>query len=342
MRIVYDSAPTLGVTPIEEIFVDPQSRDDVPRIALALQSIWMNHRLRDQILTDLQQAIGGPIDQQVGRPGMNYWRVFVLAVFKFGLDCDFDRLTHMANRDGLVRALLQTDDSGFGPESSYRCQTVIHNVNRITEPMWAHLNRMIVDHGLAVIEVAPDAPIEARCDSYVVETHVKHPHDVRLLRDSVLNALNLACKAWEAHDLGAHGGPGWRQRPHLMSTLKNGYLAIQTCKKRAKHPELVLDFFALCSARIRKCVRILNALQSMDPTSVWIPRLEKAISQFHAQVSLVHRRVMENEQIPTAEKLLSLPAAHTRWIRKGKSRPNEVELGVPVAVIEHQERLILG
>jgi len=57
---------------------------------------------------------------------------------------------------------------------------------------------------------------------------------------------------------------------------------------------------------------------------------------------LVHRRVIEGEQIPSAKKLLSLHAEHTRWICKGKSFPNEVELGVPVAVIETRHRLIIG
>ncbi|MDE2645407.1 MAG: hypothetical protein OXI05_06175 [Bacteroidota bacterium] len=234
------------------------------------------------------------------------------------------------------------DDVGFGASSSYGCQTVINHVNLITEEIWDHLNRIVAAHGLEVLGVAPDAPMEARCDSYVVETHVEHPRDVRLLRDRVLNSFTLACKAWEAHDLGSYGVPGWRQKTHLIITVTNGYLTIQSAKKRAKHPELVLDFFSLCYTRIRKCVEILDALRVVDPTSVWISRLEKAIEQFHTQIKLVHRRVMEGEKIPNAEKLLSLHAEPTRWIRKGKSMPKEVELGVPVAVIENQHRLILG
>jgi len=147
----------------------PCSRDDISQIALTLQLIWMNSSLRDQIVTLLQERVGEDTDQCLGRPGMNYWRIFVLGVFKYGLDCDFDRLTHMANRDGLVRELFQNDDSDFGNSSSYRSQTIIHNVSRITEEIWAHLNAIIFAHGFEGFGVAPDAPIEARCDSYVVE-----------------------------------------------------------------------------------------------------------------------------------------------------------------------------
>ncbi|MXW14884.1 MAG: hypothetical protein F4120_08095 [Rhodothermaceae bacterium] len=98
MRTLFNHTPTLGVTPIEEIFVDPYSRDDVPRIALALQSIFTHGLLLNRLLTYLHTAMALDTDQQVGRPGMNYWRIFVLAVFKYGLDCDYDRLTPMANR----------------------------------------------------------------------------------------------------------------------------------------------------------------------------------------------------------------------------------------------------
>ena len=52
--------------------------------------------------------------------------------------------------------------------------------------------------------------------------------------------------------------------------------------------------------------------------------------------------MIEGEKIPNAEKLLSLHAEHTRWIVKGKAMPNQVELGVPVAITQCQHGLILG
>jgi len=83
-------------------------------------------------------------------PDLTYWRIFVLAVFKFGLDCDFERLTYMVNNDTSISILLQNDNSDFNNKSLYRVQTIINNVSLITEEMRAHLNRMIADHGLAV------------------------------------------------------------------------------------------------------------------------------------------------------------------------------------------------
>ncbi len=342
MRAQFDTEPTLGMNAIEDLFVDPNSRDDIPRMILALQSIWMNCDLRDQIVTYLQKVIGEGTDQSVGRPGLNYWRIFVLAVLKYGLGCDFDRLTELANKHSDIRILLQNDTSDFGHESLYRVQTIINNVSLITDDIWLTLNRMIVDHGLEVFGVASDAPLEARTDSYVVETHVETPHDVRLLRDSIILAMQLASRAWEAFNLGAYDIAGWRQLKHLIITVNNAYLEINTTKKRETNPELVLAFFKICYYRIQKCILVLDKIKELDPSSSRIAPLEKAIEQFNRLVDLVHRRVIEGEKIPNAEKLLSLHAEHTRWIVKGKAMPNQVELGVPVAITQCQHGLILG
>jgi len=51
-------------------------------------------------------------------------------------------------------------------------------------------------------------------------------------------------------------------------------------------------------------VLVLNAIQALDPSSVWISRLEQVVAQFHTLVDLLHRRVIEGEQIPSAKKLL--------------------------------------
>ncbi len=47
---------------------------------LDLKSLWGSTALRNQILTILQDSIGGQIDQNNGCRGMDYCRVFVLAM----------------------------------------------------------------------------------------------------------------------------------------------------------------------------------------------------------------------------------------------------------------------
>ena len=37
-----------------------------------------------------------------GRRAMEWWTMIVLAMLKEGLNCDFDRLQHLANHDGMI------------------------------------------------------------------------------------------------------------------------------------------------------------------------------------------------------------------------------------------------
>lgn len=57
----------------------------------------MNVPLRDKILLILEEQIGSTTNQDVGCPGMDYWRISVLSILKQGLGCDDDRLCELAN-----------------------------------------------------------------------------------------------------------------------------------------------------------------------------------------------------------------------------------------------------
>ena len=57
MRAQFDTEPTLGMNSIEDLFVDPNSRDDTSQIILALQSIWMATDLRDRIVMYLKLTL---------------------------------------------------------------------------------------------------------------------------------------------------------------------------------------------------------------------------------------------------------------------------------------------
>ncbi|MCY4224698.1 MAG: hypothetical protein OXF06_07655 [Bacteroidetes bacterium] len=73
-----------------------------------------------------------------------------------GLNCDFDRLTHIANHDQLVRQMLQHDAFGFDGASKYTQQKVVNNVALVTEKMWSKINQIIVRHGHSILGVSSD------------------------------------------------------------------------------------------------------------------------------------------------------------------------------------------
>ena len=76
----------------------------------------------------IRRRIFAPLTEQV-RPGMDLWRVLVLAILKQGLGCDYNRLQELTNRHQTVREMLGHSD-GFYMErtSHYQLQTLIDNV----------------------------------------------------------------------------------------------------------------------------------------------------------------------------------------------------------------------
>ena len=79
MREVHRSQFQLGQVPIEEIWINPKSRDDIPAVLKGLQHIWCDEELRERLFALLDEHILPEADRTVGRPG----RVRLFFVEKF-------------------------------------------------------------------------------------------------------------------------------------------------------------------------------------------------------------------------------------------------------------------
>ena len=65
---------------------------------------------RTKVFDLLHAHFANLADLDRGRPGMDFWSIFVLAILKQGLGCDFDRLTFLVNHMDIVRQMLGLDD----------------------------------------------------------------------------------------------------------------------------------------------------------------------------------------------------------------------------------------
>ena len=82
----------LGEARIEDIKLDHKSRDDIPAVLLGLQHLYSHEKTREKLFSLLDEHIVPSTNRNVGRPGMELWRILVMGVLKQGLGCDFDRL----------------------------------------------------------------------------------------------------------------------------------------------------------------------------------------------------------------------------------------------------------
>ena len=146
MRRVQYRQMQFGQVAIEDIRLDPKSRDDIPAVLKGLQ--YLHTDKRGELFGLLEAHIRPGADRKVGRPGMDLWRILVLGVLKQGLGCDFDRVHDLANHHRTVRAMLAHGD--FAGESRYEFQTVAGNVSLLTPELLSAVGRLVVDSGHAV------------------------------------------------------------------------------------------------------------------------------------------------------------------------------------------------
>jgi transposase, IS5 family len=353
MRTVIDAQLMFGQTEISAVVLDPKSRDDIPQLLRGLQHLYTEPQLRARVFAMLEElrpariGASGKADPNTGRPGMAQWTILVLGVLRLGLNVDYDRIQELANQHATLRQMLGHGD--WSDQSRYELQTLKDNLRLFTPELLDRLNQEVVRAGHQALKKSPDEGLNARCDSFVVETHVHFPTDTNLLFDAIRKTIETCAELAEAHGL-----TGWRQSAYHLRQFKKGYRRIQRikhstsrdeAKRQVKQDEIQQahrDYLAQAEgylARARDTREQLAHLPvSMIP--VLLSPLEAYLKHAERQIDQIRRRVLQGESIPHAEKVFSLFQPHTEWISKGKAGV-PVELGLRVCVIEDQHRFIL-
>ncbi len=105
LRKRFELSPVLGSIPISEVKILLKSRDELPPVLLALQTIFTN-KAYHQKMFKLVEPIVQNGKRQTGRQGMAIWEVIVLSVIRLTLNSNYDRLLWIANSDKYVRQLM--------------------------------------------------------------------------------------------------------------------------------------------------------------------------------------------------------------------------------------------
>ncbi len=167
MRAATQSQLQLGELDIANIRLDPRSRDDIPQILRGLQYLYSDNKLREQIFQILEKLTSKNINIELGRPGMMWWKIFVMGSLRLSLNCDYDRLQELVNHHNTIRQMLGhgfTDD-----DKTYSLQTLKDNVQLFTPEILDEINQVVVSAGL---KLKKKDCLTGRCDSFVVETNV--------------------------------------------------------------------------------------------------------------------------------------------------------------------------
>jgi hypothetical protein len=351
MRQVIDPQLKLGEQDIAAIEFNPKSRDDIPQILRGLQYIYVTPEIRESVFAILAEmlpdGVHGKADASTGRPGMNQWTILVLGTLRLGLNIDFDRLHELANEHKTLRQLLGHAGWAEDARDRYELATIEDNLRLFTPEILDRINRVVVAAGHTLVKKSPDAALEVRADSFVVETDVHYPTDINLLWDAMRKLIEIC--AGLCADFGL---TDWRQSAYQLRKLKKLFRQVQRLKhssskdeeKRAAKQEAIrqahrdyLDAAEVLMARVRET---LGTLQFGQVPATLLAPVPLYLDDAERQIDQIRRRVLLGETIPHAEKVFSLFERHTEWISKGKAGV-PVELGLRVAVVEDQYGFIL-
>ena len=343
MRRRFDVQLALGQIPIERVPIPFKSRDELPPILAGLQWIFQTPEINEQVFALLESKILGG-KKATGRPGLNLWQILVLGVVRLGLDCDYDRLEDMANHHTLLRQILGLPPVPAAHEKPFHHKTLSENVCHLDEEVLAQINAIIAQSGRQVFKKKEGAePIQAKTDSYVLETNVHFPTDLNLLWDAQRKCLDLICPM-----MSRHGLPGWRKAKAWRRKLKTQMIGL-TRLNSGGGPNKEQRRLAAARAYVQDTYRfeakLFAAVQSLPPPLTAVEFLQRLTLEYFQtmlikQLDLVERRWLKEEKIPHAEKVFSLFEPHTEFIKKGKLFP-PVELGHKVLLTTDQHELIL-
>ena len=335
-----DSVPLLNV------HLNPRSRDETVKMIRGLQGVYADEATRQAVLDLIARDVLQGVRRDVGRPGMDLWSIFVLLCTREALRLDYDRLEDLAENHALIRAALGLGDWEQGHRFDWT--RIWRNVRKVRAETVAEINRRVVQLGHTL---TPTAAESARVDSFVMQTNVHHPSDIRQVADGLRLVLRHAVRLAKVI-----GSTALRQHVHLEKRSRSLVLTASRAsasKRRDRDERLAAAVRDLCDFADERCQ------QAMDLSDRFLAKREKQDFFAQAQADGEHERMMyfvsglatcvhvarlrlaDGETVALSDRLFSLFEPHTELIYRGKARA-AVEFGHRVLVTEDAAGFIIA
>ena len=347
MRISDKKQQQIGDIPISAIEIDVQSRDDIPAVLYGLQHIHNNNEVLNKIFAILEEDCTTESSRETGRPGMPLWNILVLGVLRLSLNIDYDRLMELANNHITIRQMLGHGGI-FNADHHYALQTIKDNIGILSADTLCKINDIVVNSGHKFVGLQENSLLQGKADSYVFETNVDFPTDVKLSYDALRNAIRVIVILCAMFNL-----PGWREHKAIVYKIRRLGRRITTSKrskpksdkgKKTKQEHLQKAYGEYMKYAIKLIAKIETTLEAIPVTDFIAKPMIAEIKMFvdfaKLQNDQMFRRVMLGEKIPNNEKIFSVFEEYTEWISKGKAGVR-VEFGVKVCILEDQYGFIL-
>jgi hypothetical protein len=338
MRVAMQEQPRLDCPPVDAVPLNLNCRDEIIPILRALQHVYGQAPLRQEILDLVGKDVNQDSSPDRGREGLSYWTIMVLAAVRLGCNFDYDKLQDLAEQHRTLRLMMGIGD--WDDQTDFDWRRIRDNLCLLRPQTLEKINHVLVAAGHAL---APQAIEAVRGDTFVVETNIHYPTEATLIEDGLGKVVTQAAAL-----AAAHGLPGWRQHEHLLGSVKKIVHEI-ACAARAKGQgadrlkpgyQRLLTLAEDLLERARVLLRTLRFRangEGIDWLGVGLagPREELwHYLQLTAKVcGTARRRVLLGETVANEEKIFSIFEPHTELIKRGK-QPEPIQFGHAVLVIE--------
>ena len=150
---------------IPEVKLNLGCRDEIIPILRALQHVYDEAPLRQELLRLVGEDINSTSNRKQGRRGLSYWEILVLAAVRLGCNLDYDKLQDLAeNHRSLQRIMGIGDWEVDGVDFDWR--RLEDNITKLRLTTLAKINDLVVKAGHRFDPKAIPASVEIDWAAY--------------------------------------------------------------------------------------------------------------------------------------------------------------------------------
>ena len=170
MRKAFSDQKRLDCRGVLEVELNFECRDEIVPILRAIQHIYEQPKLRKQILDLIAQDVNRDASDELGRQGMGYWEILVLAAVRLGCNLRYDRLQDLAENHAALRHIMGIGD--WRQDVDFNWRRIRDNVCLLKPATVEKISHAIVAEGH---RLEPAAAEQLRQQGIIVDIAVDVP-----------------------------------------------------------------------------------------------------------------------------------------------------------------------
>jgi len=338
VRLPLPTQPSDHGSAIQAVQLNLNCRDEIIPILRALQHLYQDAPARQEILDLVGKDVNGHTSPKLGRKGLDYWSITVLAAVRLGCNFDYDKLQDLAEQHRNLRLIMGiTDDK---QDSKFDWRRIRDNVCLLRPQTLQQINQVIVAVGHQQV---PQAIQRVRGDTFVTETNIHYPTESSLIGDGLRKVVTLAAALATQH-----GVAGWRQHQHLLTKVKEitreiGRVSRAKSKGANRLQSGYQRLLVLAEDLLQRAEQLFQTLSCQvevaaiaglkGTVAVDLRELQHFIDLTQKVCGTARRRVLLGEAVANEDKIFSIFEPHTELIKRGK-QADPIQYGHRVLVIE--------